>query len=279
MGVMELFHFYREDKAEALLQEGVRYFQMVDDPAPQVMIIKTLGYLLLVRGDFEETLALKRHELEINQEIGDRRMTGITQAEVGEVLSHLGRYAEAEEQIRAGIALLQGKSDYEIALRHRYLGDVLLAQGKNEEALEVYRLSYQFFQSRNEKGWMLTALTGLSRAELALENRPSAWAFAHQALRCYSEVQMFTFFAYQTIAEIALLLADQGNVVRALELYGLVLQQGHLRKSHWFTDVYGKFIEEASVQIPMEEQVAAKKRGREIGFGGAIKLFDSIWSD
>ena len=182
MGVMELFHFYREDKAEALLQEGIRNFQIVDDPAPQVMIIKTLGYLLLVRGDFEETLALKRHELEINREIGDRRMTGITQAEVGEVLSHLGRYAEAEDQIRAGIALLQGRSDYEIALRHRYLGDVLLARGKNEEALEVYRLSYQFFQSRNEKGWMLTALTGLSRAELALENRPERLGFCPSSL-------------------------------------------------------------------------------------------------
>jgi len=276
LGVVELFHFYRMEKAEALLQESIQNFQMVDDPAPQVMIIKTLGYLLLVKGDFEEALALKHHELEINQDIGDRRMIGITQAEVGEILYYLGRYNEAEDQIRSGIALLQDRSDYEVALRHRYLGDVLLAGGKYTEAREAYHLSYQFFQSRNEKGWMFTALTGLSRAELALENRPSAWEFAHQALRCSREVQLYTFFAYLSIAEVALLLADQGEIIKALELYGFVLQQGHLAKSRWFADVYGKFIEEAAVQVSLEEQAAAKKRGQEFDFWRTMMLLDRI---
>ena len=90
----------------------------------------TLGYLLSVQGRFEENLTLKRRELETYQDIGDRRMMGIAHAEIGEILCHLGNYAEAEEQIRIGMALVRELSDFQYALRHRYLGDVLLAQGK-----------------------------------------------------------------------------------------------------------------------------------------------------
>ena len=39
---------------------------------------------------------------------------------------------------------------------------------KVEEARAAYLFSYGHFQSVNEKGWSMTALTGLSRAELAL---------------------------------------------------------------------------------------------------------------
>ncbi len=35
---------------------------------------------------------LKQQELEIYQDIGDRRMIGIALAEIGEVLCHLGKY-------------------------------------------------------------------------------------------------------------------------------------------------------------------------------------------
>lgn len=276
LGVVELFHYFRPEKAEYLLKESIRNFQVVDDPATLGMINKALGYLLFVQGAFEENMALIGQVVEISQDTGDRRMMGIAKAEYGEVLYHLGRYFEAEEQIRSGIALLQYRSEYEYAFRHRYLGDVLLAQGKYDEAREAYHLSYQFFQSRNEKGWMFTALTGLSRVELAFGNRPEAWRYAYQALQCYREVQLYTFFAYLTVAEIALLMADQGETIKALELYGLVLRQGHLANSRWFSDLFGKFIEEAAVQVPLEEQASAKKRGQEHDFWGTVTLLDSV---
>ena len=109
-----------------------------------------------------------------------------------------------------------------------------LPRGNIPEAREAYRFSYQFFQTIHEKGWMLTALTGLSRAEFALGERSNARRHARQALQLFSEMQMYTFFAYLTVAEIALLLVDKGEVVRALELYGMVLQQGYLAQSRWF---------------------------------------------
>jgi len=271
LGIAELYHAYRMDKAEAMLMESCQHFQRVDDPSTQVMIYMTLGYLLLAQGKFEECFVLKQQELEIYQDIGDRRMIGIALAEIGEVLCHLGKYPESEDHIRRGMALVKDRSDYEFALRHRYLGDTLLAQGKHTEAREAYQFSYRFFQSTNHKGWTLTALTGLSRAELALGDRSAAWEYALQALQIYSDVPLFAFFAYLTVAQMALLLVEQGEIVQALELYGLVTRQGYLAQSRWFVKLFGQSIEAAAAGLPSEEQAAAKQRGQVLDFLGAIE--------
>jgi tetratricopeptide (TPR) repeat protein len=270
LGIAQLYHAYCLEKAEPLLRESIQNFGLVEDPSTQVMIFKTLGYLLSVQGKFEENMTLKQRELEVVQDIGDRRMIGITLAEIGESYCHLGDYSRAEDHIRAALALVQDYSMYEFALRHRYLGDVLLGYGKYKEAREAYQFSFQYFESQNEKGWMLTALTGLSRAELALGDRASAWVHAKQALQLYSEMQLFTFFAYLCVAEVALLFADRGEVCLALELYGLVLRQGYLAQSRWFADLFERFIDKAASNLSLEEQTAAKKRGQAFDFAESI---------
>ena len=273
LGIAELFHYYRLEKAEALLMESCQSFQLVEDPSTQGMIFMALGYLLLVQGKFEDYYALKRRELEIYQDLGDNRMTGKACIEIGEVLYHLGKYHEAENQIREGLALLQGRSDYEYALRHRYLGDALLVQGKFVEAKQAYQLSYHFFQSVDDKGWMMTALTGLSRTEYGLGDRSSAWRHARQALQLYSEIGLYTFFVYLTLADIAILLADAGERLRAVELYNLVTQQGYLAQSRWFTDLYAKEIEEAVSHLAEEEQAAVKSSSQAMNLS---RLIDTL---
>jgi DNA-binding SARP family transcriptional activator/predicted ATPase len=272
LGIAELFHFYHMDKAESLLTESCRSFQQVDDPSTTGMVSMALGYLLLAQGKFEDYYTLKLQELEIYQDIGDRRKIGIAHAEIGEVFYHLGRCQEAEDRIRLGMSFLRDLSDSEYALRHRYLGDTLLALGRCQEALNAYQFSYLFFQSVNDKGWMLTALTGLSRAEFALGDRANAWRHALQALQLYCEMKLFTFFAYLSLAEIALLLADQGEVVQALELYSLVLRQGYLGQSRWFADLFGRFIEDACAKLSLDEQKAARKRGQALDFSTAVSM-------
>jgi DNA-binding SARP family transcriptional activator/predicted ATPase len=270
LGIAELFHAYRMEKAEPMLMESCQHFQQVDDPSTQVMIYMTLGYLLLVQGRFEEAYTLKQRELDVYQDIGDRRMIGIAQAEIGEVLCHQGKYPEAEEHIRMGMAFLHDRNESQFALRQRYLGDVLLAQGKYSEAYDAYQFSYNFFKSVDYKGWMLTALTGLSRTELALGNRSAAWEHTRQALQIHHDIHLFTFFTYLSVAEMALLLADRGETIQALELFGLVTRQGYLAQSRWFADMFGRVIETMAAHLPQEEQIAAKRRGQALDFSRTI---------
>lgn len=253
LGIAELYHYYRIEKAQSLLEACIQNFERVEDPSTRLMVIKTKTYLLLVQGRFDECYALKQQEIKIVQNIGDRRLIGITHCEIGEVLCHLGHYREAEDQIRIGMALVKDRSEVEYALRHRYLGDVLLAQGKYAEAREAYGFSFRFFESVDEKGWMLTALTGLSLVEYALGNRSGAWQYALKALQFYSEIQLYTFFVFLTVGVVSLLLADRGAVVRAQELYRLVSQQGYLGQSRWFFDIIGKRVGDAPATLTLAE--------------------------
>ena len=109
---------------------------------------------------------------------------------------------------------------------------------------------------------MLTTLSGLSRTEFALGDKTGAWTHAAQALQLFGEIQLYSFFVYLTLAEIALLLADRGELDWAVELFSLVTMQGYLAKSQWFADLYGKPLEAMAAKLPMREIDEAKKLGQ-----------------
>ena len=271
LGIIAAFWYYRMEEAEPLLKESIEIFEALDDPVSQGMIYKTQGFLFLFQGNYADHLALKQRESAIYRDLGDRRMVGLSYSEEGECYYHLGMYAEAENQIRKGMALLKGRVEHEYALRHRYLGDALLAQGKIDEALASYQFSYQYFLSVGEKAWMLTALTGLSRAKWALGDWAGAWEDALQALRLYCEGNALEFFVFQTLAVIALLLAEKGDIQRALELYGQALRQPNLANSRWFADLYGREIEKAASHLTTGEQAEAKRAGQAMDLSRIIE--------
>jgi tetratricopeptide (TPR) repeat protein len=250
----------------------------VDDRSTQDMILKILSYLLLVQGKFEECLSVKQRELLVVKDIGDPLQIGIVTAEIGEVLYHQGKYTEAEAEIHTGMELLKDQSEGEYIFRHLYLGNALLAQEKFEQALDAYETSYRFFQSIDEKGWMFTSLTGLSRTEFALGDRPSAWLHARQAIQLYSEIQLYSFFVYLTLANIALLLVDRGEILKGLELYYFTTKQAYLAQSRWFADLFGKFFEDASARLSVEEQDLVKENGLGMDFLETMDLLQKYLS-
>ncbi|NSW52597.1 MAG: hypothetical protein HPY85_08855 [Anaerolineae bacterium] len=273
LGIGEAFHTFRVERAEPLLRECCDIFQAMDDPVSRVMIFKTMGYLHIIHGEFSDILMLRQQEMDYFQEIGDHRMMGISHAEIGEALTHLGRYAEAETELRTALALAQGWSELEFAHRHRYLGDVFLAQDKVEEACRAYEYSFHFFQAAGHKGWIITALTGLSRTALALGNGTEAWAYTRQALQLYAGIRIFTFFIYLTLAQAALLHAGDGDFLQAAELYFLACRQAYLARSAWFADLYGKPMEEALAHLSMEEVDAIRDRVSTLEFSAVIEPY------
>jgi hypothetical protein len=65
-----------------------------------------------------------------------------------------------------------------------------------------------------------------------------------------------------TLAGIALLLADEGEMEEAVELYALVSRYPLVAKSQWFSDVIGRHIAEAAATLPEEMLLTARERGR-----------------
>ncbi len=61
---------------------------------------------------------------------------------------------------------------------------------------------------------------------------------------------------------IALLLADQGEKERAVELYALASRYPLVANSRWFEGVAGKHIAAVAATLPPEVVAAAQERGR-----------------
>lgn len=61
---------------------------------------------------------------------------------------------------------------------------------------------------------------------------------------------------------IALLLADQGEVERAVELYALASRYPIVARSRWYQDLFERPITEAAAALPTGSVTAAEERGR-----------------
>ena len=65
-----------------------------------------------------------------------------------------------------------------------------------------------------------------------------------------------------TLAPVAFLLADRGEVERAVELYALASRHPNVACSRWFGDMVGRHIAAAAAALPFGAVVAAQERGR-----------------
>jgi hypothetical protein len=61
---------------------------------------------------------------------------------------------------------------------------------------------------------------------------------------------------------VALLLADAGEVERAVELYALASRYPYVANSRWFEDVVGKPVSAVATSLPQEIVATAQERGR-----------------
>ena len=69
----------------------------------------------------------------------------------------------------------------------------------------------------------------------------------------------------------ALLLAGEGEIERAVELYALASRYPLVAESRWFADVVGDTIVEATATLPAERVAVLQKRGRARDLSAAVK--------
>jgi tetratricopeptide (TPR) repeat protein len=193
--------------------------------------------------------------------------------------AHLGRYAEARVQGEAALALSR-----EIGHRPHIgqacwlLGCVLLVEGADHEGQVLFQESVQHFREmeRGEQlGW---ALAGLACAERALDHHAQARQFLHEALRICIEIGSVGTSLLPAVAltAMALLLADQGEGERAVELYALASRYPFVARSRWFQDLFGRPIASAAAALPPDVIEAAEERG---GSGDMVATLSELLAE
>jgi tetratricopeptide (TPR) repeat protein len=109
-----------------------------------------------------------------------------------------------------------------------------------------------------ELGW---ALANLAVAARGLGDLFQARQHLYEALRMSTETPCI-FALWVALPAIALLLADKGEVERALELYALASHHSLLSNSRWFEDVFERHIAAVAATLPSDVVAAAQERGR-----------------
>jgi tetratricopeptide (TPR) repeat protein len=250
------------EEAEALFRRCLAIYREIDDRARIAYGIKNVGEALVRQGRFAEGLSLMEESIEIFKDMGYRHGVSWVTPFLGEAKAHLGWYEPSREdgQLALVVSREVGRS-WNLAFSQLVRSLPQLAEGLHGEAQAMLQESEAVFREikhRENLGWVLGPL-GL--ADRSLGQLSEARAHVSEAMQIAAELGAFMPFLYALPAA-ALLLSDQGQQIRAVELYALGSRYGFMANSRWFQDVAGQQLAAVAATVPEDVVEAAQQRGR-----------------
>ena len=227
--------------------------------------VKSIGEVLVRRGLFEDGLGVMESSANIYDDLGyDYGVWGLFPF-LAEAKVHLGRYQEAREQALQGISSAKrSKHRWGVGFSQFVSGLAVLAPGAQGDALTLFQESVAAFEEvrqQENRGWALGPL-GLAAREAG--ETALARKCVVEALEIGLDLGAFMPVMYG-LPVAALLLADQGAVERAVEVYACASRYGFVANSRWFEDVVGQQIRTMTTSLPAESVELAENRGRTTG--------------
>ena len=255
LGILALGRGRRFDEIERMVRESLPFVHRSGRGG-----LLGILFLFCACGEFTKAHALFSEILALckARASGDVAFVGGC---LGSAEAFLGRYQEA--RVSAGEALALSKASghpFDLGISLGVLGRAALAEGAYAEARRLLAESLDAYRQAGRLDMVAIAVAILACAERGLDQRARAWEHVHQALRVpfAGELGVST----HALPVVALLLADEGQVERAVELYALVSQSPLVANSRWFDDVAGKHIAAAAEGLPPGGVAAAQERGR-----------------
>jgi tetratricopeptide (TPR) repeat protein len=219
-----------------------------------------LGFALACGGEFSEAETCMSEGLDIYQELGSRREPLFFMLSLDWINLHMGKYQGVHERVLDALdqaRQLANKKAIVAGLEN--LGMIALAKKDYDEAQERFQESItefrQLVRSPDEGGSQAClglAVRGLGYRTEAWNNLKAGLGWAVEKHHFYSLVN--------ALSGIALMLADEEEFERALELYTLALKHPFVANSHWFEDVAGREIAANTANLPPQVAEAARKR-------------------
>jgi predicted ATPase len=250
----------RLDEAHRFYRESLDICRTLGDWNLLFFVLHRTGELLVRRGLFEDGLILMESDSDLAHDRGIPRAAWLLLPYLAEAKVHLGRYEEARADVQNAAArpFLLGWS---LGFARFVEGLAVVAQGAHLEAMTLFQESVTVFEEIRQKenrGWALGPLGLAARGagEMALARQCVV-----QALETGVELGAFMPVMYG-LPVAALLLADQGSVERAVEVYACATRYGFVANSHWFEDVVGQQLRIMAASLPAEAVESAQEQGR-----------------
>jgi predicted ATPase/DNA-binding SARP family transcriptional activator len=249
----------RLDEADGFYRESLGICRTLGDWNLMFLVLLRTGEVLVRRGLFEDGLVLMESDRDLAYDRGIPRGAWFLLPWLAEAKVHLGRYEEACADAQQGAAGADIPWSFGFA---RFMeGLAVVAQGAYPEAMTLFQESVAAFEEWRQmenRGWALGPLGLAARGagETALARQCVA-----QALEAGVELEAFMPVMYG-LPVAALLLADQGAVDRAVEVYACASHYGFVANSRWFEDVAGQQLRTMAASLPTEAVELAEEQGR-----------------
>jgi predicted ATPase len=249
------------ERAEHWTRESLSRYRELGLRPDTTTALDVLGFILMYAGEYTEAQSLMEECQAIRSDLGPPWSWHFTV--MGAIELHLGHYGRARALAEEGLAGVQDTdaNRADIIWSLHVLGPATLVEGAHAEArqrLDACLALCEEEETQNRSALTHAYLGYVARAEGVVTQ---AWHHAYKALQigaALGDPRPRT----RALPLLALLLADRGEVARAVELYALASRHPHVGNSRWFEDVVGKQIAAAVAVLPPDLVVAAQERGQ-----------------
>jgi len=290
------------DLATDLLHESLEIRRQLNDKQGIAQTTVYLGFAAKFQGCFEKAESLQRKSLDLFQQIGNRWSERMCLSVLSHTLTWAGKFDAARETAGRALELDRDLGQFPNPASLNPMSAATLHLGHTSESMTTATKSLAAARQRGHlvlASWalMLRGSIGLTDGDLAAAKRDLLEAaelmeegriMYHaipKAILCYVVRAQEDgnlareYMAYALLSGVesssilpimyclpaaALLAADADHIERAIELYSLANQYGHIANSRWFEDIASRELEDVLASLPPAVASEASVRGREL---------------
>jgi tetratricopeptide (TPR) repeat protein len=246
--------------AKRLTREALQIMQELGAKEEIAFMLEGLAWHAGWTGRFAESESLMERCLAICDDLGFRGTTVMHVFSTAKL--HQGQYKQARALAQEELDLLQERGRQRmVGIYLELLGIVALPEKAYSEADQWFEKCLAVYQEFDSRGWLANARAIAAYAARGLGRPAQARRQIRQALQMGTKLDSWLPIVLGLPA-LALLLADEGELERAVELYALASRYPHVSNSRWFEDVAGRDIAAVAATLPADAAAAARERGQ-----------------
>jgi predicted ATPase/DNA-binding CsgD family transcriptional regulator len=262
LGAMVAQRQFRFQEAEDLIQQSLTLAPETNRHGAAYGLASLCGVQLLT-GQFVEAETTSTQGIALWEDLGLRVWILRTSFVLARASLHAGEYRAARDQADAIVSLAHEASWVRgVSYGKTVLGEVALVKAAFAQSYRTLQESRTDLKQAtadprdvNQSAWLGLAARGLERRQEAWHHLVSTLDWAR---RNHQFMELMV-----ALAGIALLLADEGEAERGVELYALASRHPFVANSRWFEDVVGRHIAAVAATLPTHVVAAARERGRD----------------
>ena len=250
------------ERAERMVREWTARLLASEDRMLRAYGLYMLGNVLEFCGQYAAAEPILEEGVARLRELGADVLLYRLQVSLLTTKLHVGQYERARELGREEVGRArQTEAWYFVGVALTRLAQVSLTTGACKEATLKLEDSMAALRQGAMRAWLGEALGCMAHVMCRSGRVDQAWEYVDQALRLALDCQA-AHPLLLTLSAMALLLADQGQPERAVELYALACRSPVVSNSRWYEDVAGRELAAVSAALPVEVCEAAQARGR-----------------